>query len=67
MFSAESLPENLKVTGYLESEGSDTVSETTFSQMVWKLKSDTGAVSDMHKVHISGMVILYDREYIYIM
>lgn len=36
------LPENLKVTGYLESEGSDTVSETTFSQMVWKLKSDTG-------------------------
>ena len=36
------LPEDLKVTGYLESEGSDTASETTLSQMVWKLKSDTG-------------------------
>ena len=36
------LPEDLKVTGYLESAGSDAASETTLSQMVWKLKSDTG-------------------------
>lgn len=36
------LPENLKVIGYLESEGSDAATEVTLSQMIWKLKSDTG-------------------------
>ncbi|EET59392.1 LPXTG-motif cell wall anchor domain protein [Marvinbryantia formatexigens DSM 14469] len=36
------LPVDLKVTGYLESDGPDAAKDTTFSQMVWKLKSDTG-------------------------